>query len=247
MQFFNSDGVDIAFLVAGEGPPVLLIHGFASTVDVNWGSTSWIDALVKAGHQVIAFDNRGHGASSKLYEPQSYGSPAMAEDARRLLDHLGIAETDVMGYSMGARIAARLAIRHPRRVRRLVLAGLAANLIDGVPGGEAVARALEAQSLEHVSGVEPRAFRRFAEQTGSDLMALAACMRAGREPMPVSELAKIHCPVLVIAGELDDTAGPVEPLVAALPNARGLILPRRNHMNAVGDRQYRAAVIEFLK
>ena len=246
MPTFFSDGVEIAYREAGEGAPVLLIHGFGSNIDVNWGDTGWISTLVNAGYRVIALDNRGHGASAKLYDKAAYAAPEMAEDARRLLDHLEIAQADVMGYSMGARIAAFLAIEHPSRVRRLVLAGLAANMIDGVPGGEAIARALEAESLADVTGAEPRAFRKFAEQTRSDLKALAACMRSSREKIDREALARIRCPVLVVAGELDDIAGPVGPLVDAIPNARGVVLPRRNHMNAVGDREYKAAVVAFL-
>src|SRR5690349_554916 len=133
MPTFFSDGVEIAYREAGEGSPVLLIHGFGSNIDVNWADTGWISALVNAGHRVIALDNRGHGASAKLYDKSAYAAPEMAEDARRLLDHLHIAQADVMGYSMGARISAFLAIEHPSRVRRLVLAGLAANMIEGVP------------------------------------------------------------------------------------------------------------------
>ncbi|MBL8905334.1 MAG: alpha/beta hydrolase [Rhizobiales bacterium] len=246
MPTFSSDGVEIAYREAGEGPPVLLIHGFGSNIVVNWGDTGWISTLANAGHRVIALDNRGHGASAKLYDKTDYAAPLMAEDARRLLDHLGIGEADVMGYSMGARISAFLAIAHPARVRRLVLAGLAANMIDGVPGGEAIAQALEAESMADVAGAEPRAFRKFAEQTRSDLKALAACMRSAREKIDREALARIRCPVLVVAGELDDIAGPVAPLVDAIPNAKGVVLPRRNHMNAVGDRDFKAAVVEFL-
>lgn len=246
MPSFNSDGVEIAYREAGEGAPVLLIHGFGSNIDVNWGDTGWISTLVNAGHRVIALDNRGHGGSGKLYDKRAYAAPLMAEDARRLLDHLGIVEADVMGYSMGARISAFLAIAHPARVRRLVLAGLAANMIEGVRGGEAIAQALEAASIDDVTGAGPRAFRKFAEQTRSDLKALAACMRSAREKIDREALAEIRCPVLVVAGELDDIAGPVAPLVDAIPNAKGVILPRRNHMNAVGDRDYKNAVVEFL-
>lgn len=246
MPSFNSDGVEIAYRDVGNGSPVILIHGFGSNIDVNWGDTGWISTLVNAGHRVIALDNRGHGASAKLYDKSEYAAPLMAEDARRLLDHLGIVNADVMGYSMGARIAAFLAIAHPARVRRLVLAGLAANMIEGVPGGEAIAQALEVDSIADVTGAEPRAFRKFAEQTRSDLKALAACMRSAREKIDREALAEIRSPVLVVAGELDDIAGPVAPLVEAIPNAKGVVLPRRNHMNAVGDREYKAAVVEFL-
>src|SRR3712207_3352183 len=98
MQFFDSDGVKIAFSDtlpdSGDGDPVLLVHGFASNQNVNWSSTMWIKTLRHAGHRVIAFDNRGHGHSGKLYDPAAYASSFMAEDARRLLDHLGIERAD---------------------------------------------------------------------------------------------------------------------------------------------------------
>ena len=78
MHKFNSDGVEIAYEVAGEGPPVLLIHGFASTGRVNWWDTGWVKTLVNAGHKVITFDHRGHGASEKLYDSEHYPAIAMA-------------------------------------------------------------------------------------------------------------------------------------------------------------------------
>jgi pimeloyl-ACP methyl ester carboxylesterase len=89
-------------------------------------------------------------------------------------------------------------------------------------------------------------FRVFAEQTGSDLLALAACMRASRQKISAQELSHITCPSLVVAGSMDEIAGPVEPLLQALPNAQSLTLEGRNHMNAVGDRQYKQAVVDFL-
>jgi len=119
MQSFESDGVSIAYSDEGEGEPILLIHGFASNVAANWRDAHWLRTLTGARRRVIALDNRGHGHSQKLYDPDLYGAPAMAEDARRLLDHLGISRADVMGYSMGARIAVFLALAHPERVRAL--------------------------------------------------------------------------------------------------------------------------------
>src|SRR5262245_59092886 len=124
MHTFSSDGVEIAYSDEGEGDPILLIHGFASNIQANWRDTRWIKFLVDNGFRVIAIDNRGHGASQKLYDPAAYAGPAMAEDARRLLDHLGIKRADVMGYSMGARITAFLALAHPDRVRSAIFAGL---------------------------------------------------------------------------------------------------------------------------
>jgi pimeloyl-ACP methyl ester carboxylesterase len=242
---FRSDIADISYEVTGEGPPVLLIHGFASNARVNWWDTGWVKALNGAGYQAITFDNRGHGMSSKLYDQAAYPAPEMAEDARRLLDHLGIPQALVMGYSMGARIAAFLTISHHERVRAAVFAGLAENMIKGVGGSEPIALALEAATVEGITDPGARAFRLFAEQTKGDLKALAACMRSGRQKIRLAELAEIDVPVLVVAGELDEIAGAVQPLVNAIPGAQGVILPRRNHMNAVGDRQYKEAVILF--
>jgi pimeloyl-ACP methyl ester carboxylesterase len=247
MQKFNSAGVEIAYEVWGEGPPVLLIHGFASNAFVNWRDTHWVKVLTEAGHQVIAFDNRGHGQSEKLYDPELYSAQIMAEDAKRLLDHLNIAQADVMGYSMGARITAFLTMTHPTRVRRAVFAGLASRMITGVGGSEAIAAALEAESAAHVEDRSARGFRVFADQTKSDRRALAACIRSSRVKIKAEALADIKVPVLVVAGALDDVAGSVAELLAVIPGAVGVELPGRNHMNAVGDRGYKDAVITFLK
>jgi pimeloyl-ACP methyl ester carboxylesterase len=246
MHKFNSDGVDIAYEVAGEGPPILLIHGFASTGRVNWRDTGWVRTLTDAGRTAITFDHRGHGGSGKLYDPARYAAQEMMGDALRLLDHLEIASADIMGYSMGARIAALIAIHHPERVRKAVFAGLASRMITGVGGAEAIAQALEAGSRDDVTDAAARSFRVFAEQTKSDLRALAACIRASRATIPAEELARIGVPVLVVAGEKDDVAGDVATLVSAIPGARGVELPGRNHMNAVGDRGYKDAVLAFL-
>ena len=246
MHKFNSGGVEIAYETAGEGTPILLIHGFASNARVNWWDTGWVKTLTDAGRCVITIDNRGHGASEKLYDSALYPAAEMAEDARRLLDHLGIGQADVMGYSMGARVSAFLTIAHPDRVRRAVFAGLASRMITGVGGAEEIARALEAPTPDDVTDMGARGFRIFAEQTKSDLKALAACIRSSRERITVEELATIRVPVLVVAGETDDVAGDVETLVKAIPGAVGVTLPNRNHMNAVGDRGYKDAVLAFL-
>jgi pimeloyl-ACP methyl ester carboxylesterase len=132
-------------------------------------------------------------------------------------------------------------------VRRAVFAGLASRIITGVGGGEAIARGLEAEKLADVSEATPRAFRIFAERTGSDLKALAACMRAGRIKMTAGELAAIKVPVLIVAGEQDDVAGSVPELAAIIPGSQGVVIPNRNHMNAVGDNAYKQAVVAFFK
>ena len=177
------------------GEPVVLIHGFASNVATNWIGPGWVNALTEAGFRVIAYDNRGHGHSGKLYDVKDYGAPLMAEDARRLLDHLRLDRADVMGYSMGARISAFLAIAHPERVRSLVFAGLGINMVRGVAGTGPVARALEAESIDEVTNPTARTFRAFAEQTNSDFKALAACIRSARAPITArtSASSRVRC------------------------------------------------------
>lgn len=247
MQKFNSAGVDIAYSDEGEGAPILLIHGFASNARVNWQATGWVKTLLGAGYRVICIDNRGHGESEKLYDPELYSASIMAEDAARLLEHLHIDHAAVMGYSMGARISAFLTMQHPHMVSRVVFAGLAERMVLGVPGGEAISDGLLAADVRDVDDLGARSFRIFAENTKSDLKALAACIRSSRVKIKAEALAKITCPVLVVAGDLDTVSGPVQPLVDMIPGAKGITLPNRNHMNAVGDIGYKKAVLEFLR
>ncbi len=250
MQKFNSAGVEIAFQdslpIGGEGSPILLIHGFASNHQVNWVATGWERTLLEAGYRVIMVDNRGHGQSQKLYSASDYSSPIMADDAKLLLDHLGVEKAAVMGYSMGARISAFLTLNYPSRVSRVVFAGLAEGMVTGVPGAEAIADGLMAESIAEVKDPGARSFRIFAEQTKSDLKALSACMRSSRVKIKPEALAAIKVPILVVAGDADEVAGPVAPFVAQMPMARGVSLPGRNHMNAVGDKGYKQAVLDFL-
>src|SRR5262245_63276297 len=200
MPNFQSDGVRIAYWDEGEGNPILLIHGFASNVATNWIDPGWGRTLTESGRRVIAFDNRGHGQSEKLYDPERYGAPTMAEDARRLLDHLNIERADVMGYSMGARISAFLVLNHTERVRSVILAGLGINMVRGMVGTGPLAKALEARSIDEVTNNTARSFRAFAEHTGSDLAALAAWMRGAGEKITPGLLAGNRHTVLIAVG-----------------------------------------------
>lgn len=247
MQTFNSDGVRIAFMDEGSGDPILLIHGFASSVKDNWVDPGWVGFLTQSGFRVVAIDNRGHGESDKLHNPKAYAAPLMAEDARRLLDYLGIARADVMGYSMGARITAFLALQHPGRVRSAIFAGLGGNMVRPMAGTGPIAHALEAESIEDVTNPTARTFRAFAEKTGSDLKALAACIRGARDPISREAIATVACPVLVVTGSEDVIGGRAEELAALIPGAEALTVPRRDHMRTVGDRVYKEGVLAFLR
>lgn len=253
MHHFSSDGIDIAYLDSAPtspragAPVVLLIHGFASNVAMNWVGPGWVRTLNEAGYRVVAFDNRGHGESEKLYALEDYGAPLMAEDGCRLLDHLGIEQAHVMGYSMGARITAFLALGHPERVASAVFGGLGINMVHGMTGrGDSVAEALEAASLDDVTDPGGRTFRAFAEQTKSDLKALAACMRSARAPITEEAIAGVRRPVLVAVGSEDVIAGSPAELAAIIPGARWVDIAGRDHMKAVGDKDFKAAVLEFL-
>jgi pimeloyl-ACP methyl ester carboxylesterase len=251
LRRFSSDGVDIAFIdVKPQGrdlnEPILLIHGFASNHRMNWVGPRWVETLTGAGRRVIAFDNRGHGQSEKLYAPADYHLDLMTRDAASLLAHLGVERADVMGYSMGARIASFLALAEPRLVRSLVLGGLGDRLVcdGGLP--EAIAEALEAPSLDSLTDPTQRLFRGFADQTKSDRAALAACVRGSHRSLTLEEAARINQPTLVAVGERDTLAGDPSKLVALLPRAEALMIPGRDHNLAVGDKAFKAGVLDFL-
>ena len=246
MQHFDSDGVQIAFLDKGAGNPVLLIHGFASNARTNWVDTGWVDMLVGAGRRVIAMDNRGHGSSGKPHDPAVYEAPMMAEDAYRLMQHLDFEQADVMGYSMGARITAFLALAHPERVRSMVFGGLGIGMVKGVGHSEPIAEALEATDMDQVTDPMARTFRSFAEATGNDLLALAACIRSARRKILAEELAGVIIPTLVAVGTDDEIAGSAHELAALIPSAKALDIPNRDHMRAVGDKVYKQGVLDFL-
>jgi pimeloyl-ACP methyl ester carboxylesterase len=252
LRHFSSDGVEIAFIdvaPAGRdlGEPILLIHGFASNHRVNWVNPRWVETLVHAGRRVVAFDNRGHGASEKLYAPADYRSDLMARDAANLLAHLHIERADVMGYSMGARIGSFLALARPELVRALILGGLGDRLVRraGLPAG--IGEAMEAPSLDVLSDPMQRMFRAFADQTKSDRLALAACIRGSRQSLTPAGVARIGAPTLIAVGTKDAVAGDPHRLAAMMPRAEALDIPGRDHHLAVGDKVFKAGVLAFLE
>jgi pimeloyl-ACP methyl ester carboxylesterase len=245
----NHDGesVSLSYLDEGEGHPVLLVHGFASSKETNWLGTGWVRHLTRNGFRAIAFDLRGHGASEKFYRDEDYSLQLMAADAVGLIDALDLSPPHIVGYSLGARIAASLAIEYRSRISRVVLSGNGYAMVEEPGSWEQVRSALLAPSIGVVSDIRGRTYRAFAERTGSDLAALAACLNCLRQRVDLNGLRKIVSPVLVAVGTKDDVAGSGEKLAEIIPGARFLSIENRDHMSAVGDRTHIAGAIDFLR
>ena len=252
-----ADGVRIAYEIAGDGPrTVVLVHGFASDRKQNWKAPGWYETLTGAGYRVIALDCRGHGESDKPHDPSFYSHEKMAADVIAVMDAAGLGESLLMGYSMGGYISMSLLLRHPERFARVVIAGVGASYLDinAAEGAvadpqrrSAVADALLVDDPSTITSKTARDFRAFADQAGKDRVALAACMRGSRDVFTREQLGKIERAVLVVCGELDTLTGPADPLAAAFAKGRAVTVPRRDHMTAVGDKVYKAAVLEFFR
>ncbi|TCT40927.1 alpha/beta fold hydrolase [Martelella mediterranea] len=248
-HFFENSELRLAYFDEGgrDAPPILLIHGFASTASVNWVHPGWLKTLTDAGYRVIAIDNRGHGHSDKPHDPEAYYPSLMAGDASALLNHLELEHAHIMGYSMGARIAAFLALEHADQVRSLIFGGLGIGMCDGVGDWDPIAEALRAPSLDVVTHEKGRMFRTFADQTKSDRIALAACIETSRQNVSRDDIGKISAPALIGVGTKDDLAGSPQTLAGLMQNAIALDIPGRDHMLAVGDKVFKKAALEFLE
>ena len=245
MEGFTSfDGLDLAYLDVGDGDPVVLLHGFVADHFANWVATGVVETLIGAQRRVIAPDARGHGASSKPHDPRAYANDAMVRDVRALCDHLSLDRVDVVGYSMGAIVAARLAPREPR-VCSLVLGGVGGEWggeqrpLDAVP----IAEAMEADDPEDIESPLAAAFRSFADRTGADRLALAANQRSRQGE--TTDVGAIAVPTLILAGDADELAGSPEVLASRIPGATFRTL-RGNHLGAVRDPQFAGAIVAFV-
>jgi len=242
----SKDGARIAYSTKGEGKPVVLIHGFASSREQNWDSPGWIDRLALAGFRAVSFDCRGHGKSDKPHDPAAYGEH-MIDDILAVMDAAGAPVADVMGYSMGSMLTIRFLMEYPQRVRRAVLGGLGETYFKENPAWRSmVADAMAADDIASIEDRVARRFRIFAAQKGKDRLALAACMRSPRHRYTPADLKHSERPVLVVCGEQDDLTGSPFALAQAFADGRAAILPNKDHMTAVGDPGYKKAVLDFL-
>jgi pimeloyl-ACP methyl ester carboxylesterase len=241
-SFKSFDGTELAYTDDGSGPPVLLLHGFGSSGEINFHRPGVVDALVGAGHRVITPDARGHGGSGKPHDPAAYVDDALSRDVSALIDHLGLDEVDLVGYSMGGIVGLSVAARDPR-VRSLAVGGTGANASRSDPERESIADALDADDPGTIESPRARAFRAFADATRADRHALALLQRSGY--VHDLDLGDPTVPMLVVTGEADTLAGPADAFAARFADARAVTVPG-DHISAATKPELRAALVDVL-
>lgn len=251
MAVLSVHGIEIAYTDQGTGDGVVLVHGFAASVQENWSKAGWVAMLTRANRRVIAIDLRGHGESAKPHEPQSYSLELMAADVVAVVEHLQVKKPDLIGFSLGARVVLEILRQRPERFLLGVLCGVGDKLLEPRQerDPEALAKAMEGASAADVGDDLAKRFRMFAEGQGQDLKALAAVARGLREAgaqWSREGLAQIKNEMLVVAGSGDDLAGSAVPLAACFPNAKGRQIPGCGHMDCLTQPMFKAAVMDFL-
>jgi len=222
-------------------PPVLLVHGFASSYERNWREPGWVDILADEGREVIGFDLPGHGSADKPHDPEAYiGMEAAVAAALP-----GDGQVDAIGFSLGGQLLLRVAADQPGRFRKIVVGGVGDNIFRH-DDPEAAARAIETGSVSDGDPGVAQAFAVFAKAPGNDPAALAACLRRPREPLVPDDLAGVSVPVLVVLGDRD-FAGPADKLMAALPDARLAALAGADHFGTPKDFRFIEAAMDFLR
>ena len=217
--------------------PVVLVHGFATSSARTWGDNGWLDLLADVGRDPIAVDLLGHGTADKPHDPAAY-----SEMESLVAAQLPDAPVDAIGFSLGARVLLTIACDQPERFSRLVLTGVGANLLR-TEGSDLILRAVEGEGDPTNPVVQY--FAGLAQHPEVDREALAACLRSPRPPLTPERLAAVHVPVLVILGD-KDFAGPAEPLVDALPDARLVTLRNVDHFATPKDFGCIDAALDFL-
>jgi pimeloyl-ACP methyl ester carboxylesterase len=225
-------------MAQGQDPPVLLVHGFASSAEHNWRHPGWLDLLADCGREAIAIDLPGHGTAPKPADPASYhkveAHVAAAVEGREPLD--------AIGFSAGAHVLLRLAADQPGTFRRLALLGIGRGMLEPADPEPIIAALTSEPDPENVTGV---VFRRLTDGLGNDRAALIAFLRRPQRPLTPADLARITTQVLVVLGE-QDPAGPGDGLVAALPDARLVTLRGVDHFGTPADVRCMQAVLGFL-
>lgn len=243
-QFFESfDGERLAWRELGEGRAVVLIHGYFSTAEVNWLRYGHAQAIAARGFRVIMPDLRGHGASARPHDVEAYPRDALMRDGLALVEHLGLTDYDLGGYSLGARTTVRM-LANGARPRRVVLAGMGlAGLIETAGRGEYFRHV-----LTHLGGFERGTTEwmteAFLKTTKGDPVALLHVLDTFVDT-PLAALAAMRAPTLVVSGDDDNDNGSAAALADALPHGVFREVPG-NHMSAVTRPELGQAIAAFL-
>jgi pimeloyl-ACP methyl ester carboxylesterase len=227
-RFFDSNGVWIRYQVWGQGPPVLLIHGFGETLE-SWHRADVVRAL-SPHFQVIAMDVRGHGRSSKPHDLKSYGAELSA-DVARLLRHLGTTKAHIVGYSMGALVALDFAALYQEQALSVVLGGAGWNPPETLDDFRQQAEAYEQG--------------RVPVRDGDDAKALAALLR-GLRVLSEEEVRRIRVPMAALIGANDRFMATVQRLSGVLPSLQVRVIPDVDHATAPGHPKFAEALVAFL-
>jgi pimeloyl-ACP methyl ester carboxylesterase len=243
-QYFQArDGLTLAYRELGEGRPLVLIHGFFSTATVNWlryGHAAWIAAR---GYRVVMPDLRGHGDSAKPHEASAYPPDVLADDGFALLEHLGLTDYDLGGYSLGGRTTIRMLARGAKP-KRAVVAGAGWEGIVNTAGRGAHFRHILTRLGTFERGSAEWMAEAFLKTVGGDPVALLHVLDTFVDT-PREDLARIEIPTLVLLGGDDHDTGSGEDLAAALPQGEYRVIPG-NHMSAVTKPALGVAIADFL-
>jgi pimeloyl-ACP methyl ester carboxylesterase len=260
VSHFDADGVRLRYLDEGSGAPVVLVHGFGSSIEHNWVRPGIVERLTGAGYRVLALDVRGHGGSEKPHEAGRYGEESFV-DIVRLMDEVGVDRAHLVGYSRGAMLAHHALDRFPDRFITLTLGGYGTRG-DGSGPIEALPRDVVADSLEAGSlgpiirtltpSAEPPPSRLVAVANGvvsatNDMRALAAAFRSDPPPIPPARLRAGSLPTFLLVGELDPFREDAEALEALLPRARLYVVPGATHRGAPATVEFGEALVAFLR
>ncbi len=248
-KFFSHDGLTLSYL-DNECPssyvPVVMLHGFTASAESNWLKSDWIKKLTQAGRRVLAFDARGHGHSDKPHDSRYYPSDIMMQDSVTLLKSMGVQKADFIGYSMGARMSAFVAIKHPNLVQKLVLGGMGINLKNGTGNPQPIADALLAPNLRDVKNRGARRFRRLAELGNNDLTALAHCILSSRQAITDEKLEGISAKTCIIVGDSDEVGGSPFELAPFIANSQAISITDCHHFNALTHPEFRQSALNFI-
>ena len=242
-SFIASDGAKLVWHELGEGRAVVLLHGLFSNADMNWIRFGHAAEIASRGFRVVMPDLRAHGDSAAPHDPACYPPDVLARDGLELIEHLGLADYDLGGYSLGARTSARMAIMGARP-RRLVIAGMGLRGMLETGRRSAHFRKVLTGMGSHERGSNEWMAEAFLKTTGGDPEALLPLLGSFVDSTE-AELRSIAVPTLVLSGSEDQDNGPAEELADLLPDARFVEVPG-NHMNAVTRPELGRAIADFL-